>query len=571
MTSPYAKRFWMKNWDDFVSDLKPEEFETTVVDMFKPVFRDFPNVMALQYFGVEITFADLDKYSNQFANMLIENGFKKGDIVSINLPNIPQYVIAAVGTLKSGCIISGVSPLLSTVQIHYQLNDLGADGRNIALITLDTSYADHIVKIADDIEHLKMVITTNVASFLPEINEDITKSYGEIPKVEVIPITGKKVLDFHNDVLNKYSNKPVNIDISPDDIGWIQYTGGTTGPPKGAMLTQKGRASNIISFAKWMQWEKGKDVTCFGFPFFHIAGLNTCEISIYLATGQLIILNPRDTDYIIQAIEKYHPTILSNVPSLYQLLMKNPKFKDVDFSNLRLCFCAASPFPKESQAELESIIGENVLIEIYGMTELSPVATMNPCIGKKKLGSIGLPIQNVDLKIIDPDTREEVPLGTPGEILVAGPLVMLGYHNKPDETKNAIDEEGYMHTGDVGIMDEDGYIRIVDRTKDMIIVGGFKVFSAKMEDVLSKHPAVGMIALIGIPNQDRPGSEIVKAYIQIHPDYDYDGDEDALEKELIRFAKDNCAPYEVPKIIEIVDELPLTPVGKIDKKTLRKR
>jgi len=571
MTSPYAKRFWMKNWDDFVSDLKPEEFETTVVDMFKPVFRDFPNVMALQYFGVEITFADLDKYSNQFANMLIENGFKKGDIVSINLPNIPQYVIAAVGTLKSGCIISGVSPLLSTVQIHYQLNDLGADGRNIALITLDTSYADHIVKIADDIEHLKMVITTNVASFLPEINEDITKSYGEIPKVEVIPITGKKVLDFHNDVLNKYSNKPVNIDISPDDIGWIQYTGGTTGPPKGAMLTQKGRASNIISFAKWMQWEKGKDVTCFGFPFFHIAGLNTCEISIYLATGQLIILNPRDTDYIIQAIEKYHPTILSNVPSLYQLLMKNPKFKDVDFSNLRLCFCAASPFPKESQAELESIIGENVLIEIYGMTELSPVATMNPCIGKKKLGSIGLPIQNVDLKIIDPDTREEVPLGTPGEILVAGPLVMLGYHNKPDETKNAIDEEGYMHTGDVGIMDEDGYIRIVDRTKDMIIVGGFKVFSAKMEDVLSKHPAVGMIALIGIPNQDRPGSEIVKAYIQIHPDYDYDGDEDALEKEIIRFAKDNCAPYEVPKIIEIVDELPLTPVGKIDKKTLRKR
>ncbi|MFX0126386.1 MAG: AMP-binding protein [Candidatus Hodarchaeota archaeon] len=571
MASPYVSRFWKKNWDDFVCDLKPEEFETTVVDMFKIAFKDFPNVMALQYFGVEITFAELDKYSNQFANMLIENGFKKGDIVGINLPNIPQYVIAAVGILKSGCIISGVSPLLSTVQIHYQLNDLGADGRNIALITLDSSYVEHIMKIADEIEQLKMIITTNVASFLPKINADIIKSYGEIPKVEIIPIPGKMVLDFHNDVLSNYSNKPVNIDISPDDIGWIQYTGGTTGPPKGAMLTHRGRASNIISFAKWTRWEKGKDLTCFGFPFFHIAGLNTCEISIYLATGQLLILNPRDTDYIIKAIEKYRPTILSNVPSLYQLLMKKPKFKELDLSNLRLCFCAASPFPKESQAELESIIGEDLLLEVYGMTELSPVATMNPYLGKKKLGSIGLPIQNVDLKIVDPDTGEEVPLGTPGEILIAGPLVMPGYHNKPEETKNVIDDEGYMHTGDVGIMDEDGYIRIVDRTKDMIIVGGFKVFSAKMEDILSKHPAVGMIALIGIPNPDRPGSEIVTAYIQLHPEFEYDGDATALKEDIIQFARNNCAPYEVPKIIEILDELPLTPVGKIDKKVLRKR
>ena len=182
-----------------------------------------------------------------------------------------------------------------------------------------------------------------------------------------------------------------------------------------------------------------------------------------------------------------------------------------------------------------------------------------------------MPIQNVDLKIIDPVTGVEMPLGEIGEILAAGPLVMRGYHNKPEETKNAIDEDGYMHTGDVGVMDEDGYISIVDRTKDMIIVSGFKVFSAKIEDVLSKHPAIGMIALIGIPNKDRPGSEIVKAYIQIRPDYDNVGDEDALEEEIIRFAKDNCAPYEVPKIIEIVDELPLTAVGKIDKKTLRKR
>ncbi|MHA2009109.1 MAG: AMP-binding protein [Promethearchaeota archaeon] len=570
MVSPYANRFWKKNWDNFVSDLEYEEYNTTMVDLMMSTFRDFPDVMALEYYGLEMTFAELDKYSNQFATMLIENGFKKGDVVGINLPNTPQYIIAAVGTLKSGCIVSGVSPLLSTVQIHYQLNDLGTDGKQVALVTLDSSFSDHIVKIADKIKQLRLVVTTNVGSFLPKITDDLIKTYGEIAEVEVTQLEGRKVLDFQDDILKKYSTNSVNIDISPDDVGWIQYTGGTTGPPKGAMLTHRGRVSNVIGLERWLQWEKGKEITCSGFPFFHVAGVNTFEISIYTATGQLLILNPRDTDYIVKLMIKYHPTNLSNVPSLYQLLMKNPKFKELDHSQLRFCFCAASPFPKESQEELESIIGKNKLIEVYGMTELSPVATVNPYLGVKKLGTVGLPIQNVDLKIVDPETGDEVPLGAPGEILVAGPLVMPGYHNKPDETKNAIDKAGYMHTGDVGIMDEDGYIRIVDRTKDMIIVGGFKVFSAKMEDVLSKHPAIGSVALIGIPNPKRPGSEIVKAYIQLHPEYDYNGNVAGLEEDIIKFAKNNCAPYEVPKVIEIVDELPLTPVGKIDKKILRK-
>jgi long-chain acyl-CoA synthetase len=570
MTSPYGSRFWKKNWDNFVSDLKPEEFDTTIVNMIKPTFKDFPNVMALEYFGREITFAELDKYSNQFANMLRNNGFKKGDIVGINLPNTPQYVIAEIGTLKAGCIVSGVSPLLSTVQIHYQLNDLGTNGKQVALITLESSFSEHIIKIADSIKPLKLVVTTNVGSLLPEIPDDLLKSYGEIPEIEVTQLEGKTVLDFKDDILNEVSSKPVYTEITPDDIGWIQYTGGTTGPPKGAMLTHRGRASNIISLARWLQWERGTEITCSGFPFFHIAGVNTCEISIYTATSQLLVLNPRDIDYIIKLIEKYHPTNLSNVPSLYQLLMRNPKFKEMDHSLLRFCFCAASPFPKESQGELESIIGKNKLIEVYGMTELSPVATVNPYLGMKKLGTVGLPIQNVILKIVNPDSGEEVPLGEPGEILVAGPLVMPGYHNKPEETKNTIDKEGYMHTGDVGIMDEDGYIKIVDRTKDMIIIGGFKVFSAKIEDVLSKHPAVGVIALIGTPNPNRPGSEIVKAYIQLHPEYEYSGNKDVAKEDIIKFARKNCAPYEVPKIIEFVDELPLTAVGKIDKKVLRK-
>jgi len=566
----YSSRFWKKNWDPGVEDLDPKEFETTYPEMIKDTFKDYPNKMALEYLGVEITFKEIDEYSNQFANMLINNGFRKGDVVGINLPNSPQYVIAVAGTLKAGCVVSGVSPLLSAVQIQYQINDLGSGGKQVALITLDAIFAGHIVKIAEAMPQLKLVIATNVADFLPKIKQVLGKALGKVPKGKVTPLPGKKVLDFMKDVIGKYPTDPVKVDLTPDDIGWIQYTGGTTGPPKGAMLSHRNCVSNMKSIIAWLQWERGNGILCSGFPYFHIAGLTVCESALSAGFGQLVIPNPRDTDHIVKVMDKYHATNLVNVPSLYQLLIKNPKFKTIDHSELGTCVSAASPFPKESQIELESIIGEGKLLELYGMTELSPVATMNPSLGKKQLGTVGLPIQNVELKLVDPETGKEVPLGEPGEICVRGPLVMQGYYNKPEETKKAIDQDGYMHSGDVGVMAEDGFIKIVDRTKDMLIVGGYKVFSAKVEDTLVKHPAIGMIALIGEPNPDRPGSEIVNAYIQLDPDYEYDGNEQKLKEDITSFATKNCAPYEVPKKIHIMKDLPLTAVGKIDKKVLRK-
>jgi long-chain acyl-CoA synthetase len=283
----------------------------------------------------------------------------------------------------------------------------------------------------------------------------------------------------------------------------------------------------------------------------------------------VLIPNPRDTDHICAEIQKYKPTTLVNVPSLFQLLIANPKFKTLDHANLESCICAAAPFPEESQKELESVVGSGKLLEVYGMTETSPLTTMNPSQGKKKLGSIGLPLLNTDLKLVDPGTGEVVAIGEPGEICVKGPQVMVGYYNKPKETREAIDADGYMHTGDVAIQDEDGYLQIVDRTKDMIIVGGFKVFSTKVEEVLTEHPAIDMIATIGVPNPDRPGSELVKAFVQRDPEYAFDGDEAALQADILQFAKDKLAPYEVPKLIEFRDELPLTTIGKLDKKRLR--
>ncbi len=569
MSNPYKSRFWRKNWDPYLSDLDPKEFETTYPETVRRVFEKFPNNMALAYQGIEISFSKLDRYSSQFANMLIENGFNKGDVVGINLANIPEYVYSVLGTLKAGCIVSGVSPLLSDVQMHYQLDDLGKGGKNVALVTLDAIFEHRLTKIADKLPQLKVVVATSVIGSFSKEDQAKIKAVQDIPSGEVSSLEGKIVYNFQDDVLKNFSTELPKVDISPNDIGWIQYTGGTTGPPKGAMLSHRNCVSNIKGIISWLQWEEGKGILLSGFPIFHVAGLTVCEGALFNGMSQILIANPRDALHICNEMKKYKPTMLVNVPSLYQILINFRKFKRLDHSSLRMCISAAAPFPKESQEALENIVGKGKLLELYGMTELSPVATMNPSLGKKKLGTVGLPFLNVDLRIVDPETNEIVPLGVPGEICVNGPLVMQGYYNKPEETAKAIDKDGYMHTGDVGIMDEDGYIRIVDRTKDMIIVGGYKVFSAKVEDTLVNHPAIGMVALIGLPNPDRPGSEIVKAFVQINPDFEFDGNKEALKEDIIKFSKDNLAPYEVPKLVEFSEELPLTVVGKIDKKILR--
>jgi len=545
----YKDKIWTKSWDSYVKDLDPKEFDMTYPQAIRRTMEEFPDKMAFDYLGVTFSYKDLDEASNQFANMLIENGFKTGDVVGINLPNTPEYLMGIIGTLKAGCIVSGVSPLLSDIQMQYQLNDLGTGGNKVALLTLDAIFAGRLVKIASKIPQLKLAITTSVGGYLPKYKQMLGKLVGKIPKGKVTPLEGVTVMDFHKDILTTYSKELPKTTTKPGDLAFIQYTGGTTGPPKGAMLTHKNIVSDIVIFQKWLNWEAGKGVALSGFPFFHIAGTFTTLNVIFLGWSQVLIPDPRDSDHIIKEMAKYEPSVLANVPSLYQILMKNPKFKDLDHSKLLYAVSAAAPFPAESQREFEAIVGKGKLIEAYGMTETSPLTASNPSVGVKKLGSIGLPLNNMEFKLVDPNTGKDVPLGEAGEICVKGPQVMKGYFNKPEETKKAIDSDGFMHTGDVGVMDEEGYVKIVDRTKDMIIVGGFKVFSAKLEDTLVKHPAIGMVATIGVDNPDRPGSEIVKAIVQLDADYNYDGNEEALKKDIISFAKENCSPYEVPKLI----------------------
>jgi len=564
MTEP---KFWKKSWDPGLDDLDPKSWEISYADAIRPTLEKYADTPAMSFMEIEISFRDLDRYANRFAHMLMANGLKKGDVVGINLPNIPEYVIAWLGTLKAGCAVSGVSPLLSADELKHQLSDANAK----ALVTLDAIFAARVTQVARDLPSLQVIATTSVGGFLPAYKRFLGQLLGKIPKGKITPIDTKTIIPFKTILKSKeFSEQPPNISISPDDIAYIQYTGGTTGPPKGAMLSHRNVMADVLIIQAWLNWEEGQGLALSGFPFFHIAGLFFNINCVYLGWTQVLIPDPRNTDHICRQIEKYRPTALANVPSLYYLLLNNPNFKELDHSNLEAAVSAAAPFPEESQREIEKIIGEGKLVEAYGMTETSPLTIVNPYRGKKKLGHIGLPLLNTDVKLLDTTTGEPVEIGKPGEICVKGPQVMVGYLNNAEETKKAIDEDGYMHTGDVGIFDEEGYIRIVDRTKDMINVSGFKVFSKKVEEMMTAHPAIDMIATIGVPNPDNPGSEIVKAYVTLTPDYSSDGDREKLKADIMKYAKEKLAPYEVPKTIEIRDELPLTAVGKIDKKELRK-
>jgi long-chain acyl-CoA synthetase len=286
-----------------------------------------------------------------------------------------------------------------------------------------------------------------------------------------------------------------------------------------------------------------------------------------LGTTQVCVPNPRDTHFLINALKAYKPTVMVNVPTVYFELLKNQDFRNLELkSHLKWCLSAAAPFPADYIKDLESIIGEGNFIELYGMTEMSPVMLCNPRYGKKKPGSIGLPISDTEVKLIDPETKQPAKLGEPGEIVIKGPQLMKGYYNQPGETANAV-RDGWMYTGDVAKMDEEGYFYIVDRVKDMVIVSGFKVFTKELDDVLVKHPDIAMAASIGIPDPERPGSERVGIAIVLRPGIEKS---EAEKAKITQFLRDNVAPYKVPKVIEFMDQLPTSGVGKILKREIKK-
>ena len=553
----YNERPWLKHYD---KDVDPDftSPDATCVELINNSFSEFAEHAAVHFMGTTLTFSQLDTYSRQFSAFLTESGCSPGDVVGLNLPNFPQYLIAIAGTLRAGCIVSGVSPLLAPQEMIHQLNDLNAK----VLVSLDIIYEKKVLKIQNDVPGLSHVVVTGADELL--FSSDTAR---EAPE----PIPGKTILTF-GEILEKYPAESPKSIIEADDICFIQYTGGTTGRPKGAKLSQNSFATNVLQWKQWHGVDPGNETILAGFPFFHVGGLIFGMVGICTGCTQILIPDPRNIDHICKEFTHYSPTIMANVPSLYQMLLKNPEFVKLDFSQVKVCVSGAAPYPVENLKKFEQLVGKGKVNEGLGITEGGVVLTQSPRNGLKKIGSVGIPIQSTVIKLMDTTTgEEEVPIGEAGEIVVCAPQLFKGYHNNPKETANALREfEGkkWLYTGDVARMDEDGYFTIVDRTKDMINVSGYKVFSREVEEVLTEHPAVDCCAIVGIVNPDRPGSEFVKAIIQLSKNYK-DKEHEELEENIIEYFRENMAPYKRPKIIKFVDQLPLTAVGKVDKKTLR--
>ncbi|MBU0995721.1 MAG: AMP-binding protein [Proteobacteria bacterium] len=557
---------WFKFYDKNVSPTI-EIGDSTYLDLLESGLSNDRNRPALFYMGKTITFGELDSYANRFSGFLLKNGLKQGDVVGIDLPNIPEYLIALIGAVRTGCAITGISPLLTPKEMAYQINDAEVS----TLVILDMLFEERLLKIKDEIPGVRHVAVANVGSFLPAPKRFLGKLFKKIPFGNISPLKNKIVIPFSS-VLTDYPAQTYSPETTPEDTLLIQYTGGTTGLPKGTLLTHRNIVANIKHCETWSGFEIGNDVLCSGFPFFHLAGLAFGMVALASSNPQCLIPDPRNTKHICQEIKKHRPTLMANVPTLYQMLLDNPMFKTLDFSPLKACISGAAPFSVESIRAFETLVGKGKVLEVYGMTEASPILTMNPYKGIKKIGSVGIPVQNTKIKIVDLETgKKELKSGEEGELIANGPQVMKGYHKKPGESDHALrkfQDDVWLYTGDVAKMDEDGYITIVDRAKDMLIVGGYKVFSREVEETLYQHPAIEFCAIVGLPNTDREGSEIVKAVIQRTSDTKRK-DAETLKADILNFCRENMAPYKVPKIIDFVDAIPLTAVGKVDKKALR--
>lgn len=557
MSDLYADRPWLKSYDKHVPpSLKYED--KTFAEKFREIAGKFPDKTAIIYMGKQLTYRQLDQLSNQVAHYLIKSGLKPGDVVGLHMPNVPANYISIIGVQKAGCVSTGLSPLLTPHEMEHQINDSGAK----MIMSVDILF-DKIAEVAEKTKFTTAVVT-EIADFLPGVKRVLGKLLKKIPTAEVRPIKGKTIICFM-DAIKGMPADHIEIKRSMDDMIFMMYTGGTTGPSKGAILTQRSYMSNRTQVVNWLDLSND-EMALSAFPLFHIAGLALGGFSLLNGATQICVPNPRDTQFLINTIKTYKPTMIVNVPTVFFELMKRPEFKALDLSKLKWCLSAAAPFPPEYFKELESVIGKNNFIELYGMTETSPVTCCNPRYGKKKPASIGMPLADTEFKLIDPETGQPAKPGEPGEIAIRGPQLMKGYYNKPEETANAL-RDGWMFTGDVAKMDEDGYFYIVDRVKDMVIVSGFKVFTRELDDVLMKHPDIELAASIGMPDPDRPGSERVGVAIVLKPGIEKS---DAEKEKITKYLRETVAPYKVPKYIEFRDQLPTSGVGKILKRELRK-
>ena len=535
--------------------IEPPEFDDRPPGRFVELYAEsIPDKSALRYYERDVSYRELNEQANRLANALATLGVGRNDVVGLHMPNIPQYVIAVTALSKLGGTVCSISTLLAPTEVVQQIEDAQIS----VVISLDSLAKPTFEALERLPDCVTAVVVTGADDFrqpvdlaLPEFESVTCKTYLEI--------TAESCPEFRQ------------CDLPPDHIYLIQYTGGTTGRPKGAMLTLRGIMYHMLIFNIFRPFDVGIEVVPCAFPMFHIAGVSLVIISLRYGARAVLIPDVRDLNHYCQQMIDFPPTRLTGVPTVYQMIADHPLSAKIDFSHLKNAQTGAAPITGEDRKRIERMLNGRVLSDSFGMTETGPSIVANPP-DRCKPESVGIPIPTVDVRIVDIETgTRELPYGEAGEIIASSPCLMKGYLNRPDENANALRKwhgKTWMHTGDVGVMDEEGYVYIKDRAKDMIIVSGFKVFSVEVEDKLSALDFIACSALVGSPDLKRSGSEVVHLYVELTPEAKQK-DPNKIRADIIEFCQAEMAAYKVPKVIHLVDAIPLTPVGKIDKKVLR--
>ena len=556
---PMEERSWHAHYDEGVPvDLAYEDI--TLTDYTERAARTWGDRPALAFLNCSFTYNELNDKVRRCAAALRKLGVEKGTRVAIQLPNIPQAIIAFHGALRAGAEVVMTNPLYTLREIEHQWKDSDCD---LAIV------ADFIWEETLEPNRASLRPRTYVVAHIPDYLRFPLNLLAPIklkkanPKRYAKVKTGTGVHEFKPLVEGTAPNPPA-LEVSPDDIAVLQYTGGTTGLSKGAVLTHRNLSCNAQQIHAWFpKVDPGNEVTLICLPLFHVFGLSVgMNWSIWSGSKMVLVPNPRDIPALVKAITKHKVTLFPGVPALFNAINNFPGIENLDMTSVKSCFSGSAPIAKDVQEKFEALTNSTI-IEGFGMSETSPVTHVNPLYGTRKIGSIGIPVSSTDAKIVDAeDDSKELAVGEEGELLVRGPQVMQGYWNREEESAEAL-AGGWMHTGDLASMDEDGFFRICGRKKDMINCSGLKVFPDEVDEVLMGHPAVLEAATIGVPDPER--GETVKSFIVLNEGATL------TEAEVETYAREHLAAYKIPRKVEFMDELPKSSVMKILRRELRDR
>jgi len=556
------EKFWLKHYPPGVPAEVDVDQYSSLVQLLEEGFTKYAQRNAYAYMDRLFTFAEIDRHSAAFGAWLQGRGLSRGARVAIMMPNVVQYPIALAGVLRAGCVVVNVNPLYTPRELEHQLKDSGAE----AIVILE-NFAHTLQQVIAKTS-VKHVIVASLGDMLG-FPKGVIVNFAVRRIKKMVPTFSLPGHVRFNDALDEGARGKLQpVTVGPQDVAFLQYTGGTTGVSKGATLTHRNLVANVLQLEAWVQpaltdTSRGpvpeQLIYICALPLYHVFALTVnCLGGIRLGTLNVLITNPRDMKGFVAELAKYRFNVLPGVNTLYNSLAENPDFQKLDFSSLRIANGGGMAVQQAVAEKWLKLTGVPI-IEGYGLSETSPVATCNPIMSREYSGTIGLPFPNTDIAILD-DAGQLLPLGQAGEIGIRGPQVMAGYWQRPDETAKAMTADGFFKSGDIGIMDERGFIKIVDRKKDMIIVSGFNVYPNEVEGVVAMHPGVVECAAVGVV--DERSGEAVKVFVVRK-------DPALTEAQLMDFCKQHLTGYKKPKFIEFRDELPKSNVGKILRRELR--